>query len=250
MTIGILGKKLGMTQIFEEDGKVFPATVIEAGPCKILQIKTKENDGYTAIQCGFEKQKESRITKPLKGHLNKSKSGPVKMIKEFRLIDEEIQNYKEGQELKVSLFRVGDFVDICGISKGKGFQGVMKRWNFSGHPASHGSTIHRAPGSIGASADPSRVFKGQHMAGQMGAKQVTVQNLKVIKIDAENNLLLVKGAVPGSKGSNLVIRLALKKPNRPPAPKAEDNQQAAEEPQEDAPKKEQPKKEAEKQDKK
>jgi len=220
MAIGILGKKLGMTQVFEEDGKVYPVTIIEAGPCKVLQIKSKDNDGYTALQCGFGKQKESRISNPFKGHLKKSKSEPVKFVKEIRLSEEEIATYKEGDELKVDLFRVGDFVDVRGISIGKGFQGVMKRWNFKGHPASHGSTIHRAPGSIGASADPARVFKGHHMAGRMGGKRVTIQNIKVLKIDTENNLLIVKGAIPGSKGSNLLIKLALKKTDRPPAPEA------------------------------
>jgi large subunit ribosomal protein L3 len=223
MAIGILGKKMGMTQIFEEDGKVYPATVVEAGPCKILQLKTQDKEGYTALQCGFGKQKESRITKPLKGHLKKSNSEPVKFVKEIRLTQEEAAEYKAGDELKVDLFRAGDFVDITGVSIGKGFQGVMKRWNFRGHPASHGSTIHRAPGSIGASADPSRVFKGQHMAGRMGGKQVTVQNVKVLKIDTENNLLILKGSIPGAKGSNLLIKLAKKKTERPPAPQVADN---------------------------
>lgn len=220
MAIGILGKKLGMTQVFEEDGKVYPATVIEAGPCKVLQIKSRDKDGYTALQCGFEKQKESRISNPFKGHLKKTKSEPVKFVKEIKLNEEEAAAYKAGDELKVGLFRVGDFVDVTGVSIGKGFQGVMKRWNFKGHPASHGSTIHRAPGSIGASSDPSRVFKGHHMAGRMGGKQVTIQNIKVIKIDTENNLLIVKGAIPGAKESKLLIKLARKKPNRPPVPEA------------------------------
>ncbi len=229
MAIGILGKKLGMTQVFEEDGKVYPATVIEAGPCKVLQIKSRDKDGYTALQCGFEKQKESRISNPFKGHLKKTKSEPVKFVKEIRLNEEEAAVYKAGDELKVDLFRVGDFVDVTGVSIGKGFQGVMKRWNFKGHPASHGSTIHRAPGSIGASSDPSRVFKGHHMAGRMGGKQVTIQNIKVIKIDTENNLLIVKGAIPGAKESKLLIKLARKKPNRPPvseAPKADAGSEA------------------------
>ncbi len=220
MAIGILGKKLGMTQVFEEDGKVYPATVIEAGPCRVLQIKNRDKDGYTALQCGFEKQKESRITNPFKGHLKKTKSDPVKFVKEIRQSEEEAAAYKAGDELRVNLFRVGDFVDVTGVSIGKGFQGVMKRWNFKGHPASHGSTIHRAPGSIGASSDPSRVFKGHHMAGRMGGKQITVQNIKVIKIDIENNLLIVKGAIPGAKGSNLLIKLAKKKTERPPVPEA------------------------------
>lgn len=211
MSIGLLGKKIGMTQIFMENGRLLPVTVIETGPCSVLQVKIKEKDGYDAIQYGFDKQKESRLKKSCLSKFKKIKVAPVKFIREICLKEEEKGKYKIGDEVKVDIFQVGDFVDIAGVSIGKGFQGVMKRWNFKGHPASHGATIHRAPGSIGASATPSRVVKGKKMPGRMGHDKVTTQNLKVLKVDKENNLLMIKGAVPGSKGGYLIIRLAKKK---------------------------------------
>ena len=211
MAIGLLGKKLGMTQIFKEDGKIVPATVIEAGPCYVLQVKGGEKDGYRALQCGFDSQKESRVNKPLLGRFKKADVKPLKFIKEIRVGEADESKYKAGDELKVDLFNVGDFVDITGTSIGKGFQGVMKRWNFKGHPASHGAKVHRTPGSIGASASPSRVFRGKHLPGRMGGKRITTQNMKVLKVDKDSNLLVVKGAVSGSKNSYLVIKPALKK---------------------------------------
>ncbi len=211
MAIGLLGKKIGMTQIFRDNGEAVGATVIEAGPCYVLQIKTKDKEGYSALQIGYEKQKEKHLNKPLLGRFKKINLKPLKIIKEVRISEEEQDRYKIGDEVKVDIFEIGDFVDVAGISIGKGFQGVMKRWSFSGHPASHGSTIHRAPGSIGASSTPSRVFKGQHMPGRMGNKTVTIQNLEVLDVDVDNNLLVVKGSVPGSKRGYLVIRQARKK---------------------------------------
>ncbi len=209
MTIGILGKKLGMTQIFQEDGKLIPVTVIEAGPCPVLQVKDESTDGYRAVQIGFGQTKENRTTKPLLGHFKKAKAGPVKFIKEIRLDPE--QKYEAGQKIEVDIFQIGNFVDISSISKGKGFQGGVKRWHWKGGPKSHGSMQHRRAGSIGASSDPSRVFKGKHMPGRMGGKKVTVQNLQVVKVDKENSLLLVKGHVSGADGQFLVIKLAKKK---------------------------------------
>jgi len=211
MAIGLLGKKIGMTQIFRDNGEAVAATVIEAGPCYVLQIKTKGKEGYSALQIGYEEQKEKRFNKPLLGKFKKINLKPLKIIKEVRIDEEEQDRYKIGDEIKTDIFEIGDFVDVTGTSIGKGFQGVVKRWGFSGHPASHGSTIHRAPGSIGASSTPSRVFKGQHMPGRMGNKTITIQNLEVLDVDVDNNLLVVKGSIPGSKGSYLMIRQAKKK---------------------------------------
>ena len=206
---GLLGKKIGMTQIFREDGQVIPVTVIESGPCSILQIKTKEKDGYNAIQLGFEEVAETKIKKPLKNKFKKIKVKPTKLIREIKVSDPE--NYKIGQNLEVTQFAPGDFVDIIGTSIGKGFQGGIKRWNWSGGPESHGSMSHRAPGSIGASAYPSRVYKGHHLPGHMGNKRTTIQNLEVVKIDKDNCLLAVKGSVPGHKNCYLIIKRAKKK---------------------------------------
>ena len=209
MIQGLLGKKLGMTQIFNQEGNIVPVTVIEAGPCPILQIKTVEKDGYSAIQVGFEARKESRVNKPLTGHFKKAGVKPKHYIREFSV--EKPEDYKIGQDILLDIFAVSDAVDIIGVSIGKGFQGGMKRHNWSGGPESHGSMHHRAPGSVGASSDPSRTYKGQKLPGRMGNARVTVQNLEVMSIDKDNNLLVVKGAVPGSDGGLLVIRKGKKK---------------------------------------
>jgi large subunit ribosomal protein L3 len=201
--IGLLGKKIGMTQVFSEDGRMVGVTAIEAGPCPVLAIKEKN------IQIGFDLVKESRVKKPLLGYFKKLNVAPRKFI--IELPKEAGRVYKVGEELKADLFKPGDFVDVIGTSIGKGFQGGMKRWHWKGGPRTHGSTSHRRVGSIGSSTSPGRVFKGHHMPGHMGNQRVTLQNLKVIKTDLENNILLVKGAVPGHKNSYLIIRGAKKK---------------------------------------
>ena len=203
--VGILGKKLGMTQIFSEDGLAIPVTIVEAGPCKVVQVKTLENDGYSAVQLGFEKKPERLVNKPMMGHFRKHKVEPFRFLREFRDFPEE---YCEvGKEVTVEVFEEGNIVKVTGISKGKGFQGVVKRHGFGGGPRTHGQSDRlRAPGSIGASAFPSRVIKGLRMAGRMGGKQVTVKGLTIVKIDKENNLLFIKGAVPGARNSLLIIQ--------------------------------------------
>ena len=207
--MAILGKKIGMTQIFE-DGKVVPVTVIEAGPNFVLQTKTAEKDGYVAIQVGFDEKREKNTTKPLMGIFNKAGVKPQRFVKEFRV--ESVDAYALGQEIKVDVLANAEFVDITGTSKGKGTAGVMKRHNFGGNRATHGvSRNHRLGGSIGNSSTPGEVYKGRKMAGRLGNEKVTVQNLKVVRVDVENNLLLVKGAVPGAKNGYLTIKAALKK---------------------------------------
>lgn len=209
MSIGILGKKVGMTRLFGEHGEVIPVTVIEAGPCHIVQVKSKATDGYEAIQIGFSQKKEGAVNKPAQGHFRKANVPPLKFLREFRLEEaDDIENFQVGEQLKVDIFSEGEVVDISGISKGKGFSGVMKRWGFKGGKATHGAETHRAPGSIGASASPSRVFKDLPMAGRMGGKRVTVQNLEVVQADLERNLLVVKGSVPGPRNGIIVIRKA------------------------------------------
>lgn len=206
---GILAKKIGMTQIFE-DGKFIPVTVIEAGPNFVLQKKTVENDGYTALQLGFDEKKEKNTTKPVMGIFKKAGVNPQRFVKELRV--DSVEGYELGQEIKVDVLAGVEFVDITGTSKGKGTSGVMKRHGFGGNRASHGvSRNHRLGGSIGMSTWPGKVLKGKRMAGQYGNETVTVQNLKVVKVDAENNLLLIKGAVPGSKNSYIVVKPAVKK---------------------------------------
>lgn len=205
---GILGKKIGMTQFFTEQGVLVPATLIEAGPCIVLQVKNTAKDKYLAIKLGFDNKKESRTNKADLGSFKKADSNPKRYIKEMRLDPSE--EYKVGQEIKVDIFKEGEFVDITGISKGKGFQGGMKRWNWTAGKGGHGSMHHRQPGSIGASSFPSRVFKGHHMPGHLGAERITVQSLKILKIDNANNLLLVNGATPGHNNSYLVIKKAKK----------------------------------------
>ena len=202
---GIIGKKIGMTSLFDESGKNIPCTVIQAGPCSVLQVRTEEVDGYSAIQLGFDDKSEKNVGKALAGHFKKAGSTPKAKLVEFR---NGFENVSLGDEVKVNLFAEGEFVDVTGTSKGKGFQGVVKRHGFGGvMQATHGQHNRlRAPGSIGAGSDPSRVFKGMRMAGRMGGKQVTVQNLQVLKVDKEQNLLIVKGAVPGAKNSYVIIR--------------------------------------------
>ncbi|AJA49731.1 50S ribosomal protein L3 [Clostridium pasteurianum DSM 525 = ATCC 6013] len=208
MKKAILGKKLGMTQIFNEAGKIVPVTVIEAGPCVVLQKKTIENDGYQAIQVGFYDTREKLINKPLKGHFEKSGSSVKKFIKEFRL--EDINAYELGAEIKVDTFTAGEKVDVSGISKGKGFQGTIRRWNGHRGPTTHGSKFHRAVGSMGASSDPSRTFKNKKMPGHMGHVNTTVLNLEVAKVIPEKNVILIKGGVPGPNKGFLVIRNSVK----------------------------------------
>ena len=205
--VGIIGKKIGMTSIYNEQGKLIPCTVVQAGPCVVTQIRTQSVDGYSAIQIGYGEKKEKSTTNALKGHFKKADTTPKIKLVEFRLDESDGQEIKLGQEINVNIFNENDFVDVTGTSKGKGFQGVVKRHNFGGvMQASHGQHNRlRAPGSIGAGSDPSRVFKGMKMAGRMGGKRVTVQNLVVLKIDQEKNLLLIKGAVPGHKNSLVII---------------------------------------------
>jgi len=209
MKKGLIGKKIGMTQIFDENGKVIPVTVVEAGPCSVTQIKTMENDGYEAIQVGFGDVKVSRVNKPMKGHFDKADVAPKKTLKEFRL--ESIADIKVGDILKADTFEVGEVVDVKGTSKGHGTAGAIKRWNFSRLRMTHGTgPNHRHAGSLGACSSPSRVFKGKKMAGHYGHETVTVQNLKIAKVDAENNLIAIKGAIPGPKGGIVVIADAVK----------------------------------------
>ena len=206
---GILAKKIGMTQIFE-DGKFIPVTVVEAGPNFVLQKKTVENDGYTALQLGFDEKKEKNTTKPIMGIFKKAGVNPQRFVKELRV--DSVEGFELGQEIKADVLAEVEYVDITGTSKGKGTAGVMKRHNFGGNRASHGvSRNHRLGGSIGMSSWPGKVLKGKRMAGQYGNATVTVQNLKVVKVDVENNLLLIKGAVPGSKNSYIVVKPAVKK---------------------------------------
>jgi len=206
---GILGKKVGMTQIFDEQGIAVPVTLIEAGPCYVTQKKTPDNDGYSAIQMGFEEVPERKLTQSQLGHLKDSKVSPLRYLREFRVSDPEA--YELGQKIDVSAFVEGDHVDVTGTSKGKGFAGVVKRHHFAGGPKTHGQSDRwRAPGSAGAGSTPGRVFKGVRMAGQMGNEQVTVQNLRVALVDADKNLLAVQGAIPGGKNGLVIVREAVK----------------------------------------
>jgi large subunit ribosomal protein L3 len=205
VTKGILGRKMGMTQVFDERSRVVPVTVIEAGPCRISSIKTSENDGYSAIQLSFQEVPERRLSKPEQGHLKKAGVPLARHLMELRLND--VGDFKVGQQIKADIFSKGERADVVGVSKGKGFAGVMKRHNFAGKSASHGTERkHRSPGSVGACATPSRVFKGLRMAGHMGSQRVTQLNLEVIDADADRNLLLVRGAVPGPTGGVVLVR--------------------------------------------
>ena len=204
---GILGRKIGMTQIFTEAGEVVPVTVVEAGPVVVTQVKTIENDGYNAVQVGFVDAKEKSLNKPQKGHLAAANT-LKKHLKEFRV--ESVDAYTVGQEIKADVFAAGEMIDVTGISKGKGFQGPIKRHGQSRGPASHGSRYHRRPGSMGACSYPGRVFKNKKLAGHMGSVKVTVQNLEVVRVDADKNFILVKGAIPGAKGSVVTLKEAVK----------------------------------------
>ena len=208
MKKAILATKIGMTQIFAEDGELIPVTVLQAGPCEVTQVKTVENDGYSAVQVGFQDMREKLSTKPMKGHFEKAGVSVKRFVKEFKLDDAE--NYELGQKITVDVFEAGDKVDATAISKGKGFQGAIKRHGQSRGPMAHGSKFHRHAGSNGACSDPSKVFKGKHMPGHMGNVQVTVQNLEIVRVDTENNLLLVKGAVPGPKKSLVTVKETVK----------------------------------------
>lgn len=210
MQKGLIGKKIGMTQLFDESGKVIPVTVVEAGPCVVVQKKTIENDGYEAVQVGFGDVKVQRVNKPQAGHFKKADVAPKKVLKEFRLADTSALNV--GDILKADVFAAGDRVDVVGTSKGKGTAGAIKRWNFSRLKESHGTgPVARHAGSLGACSDPSRVYKGKKLAGHLGAERVTVQNLDIVKVDAENNLIAVKGAIPGPKGGIVVLADTVKK---------------------------------------
>lgn len=203
---GIIGKKVGMIQIFGKEGEFIPVTVIEAGPCPIVQIKTEEKEGYNALQLAFGQKRKSLFNKSLAGHFEKVKVEPKRVLNEFRM-EKMDKQFKEGQEIKVNLFSVGEKVDISGISKGLGFQGGVRRHKFRGGPKTHGQSDRlRAPGSVGASSYPSRTYKGQRMAGKMGNERVTVSNLEVVGVDVEKNILMIKGAVPGKKNSILLIK--------------------------------------------
>ncbi len=205
----ILGKKLGMTQIFSADGLVVPVTVVEAGPCFVIQVKNKEKDGYNAIVVGYQDKRENLVNKPMKGQFAKANITPKRYVKEFRIKDG--QTYNVGDVIDVSIFNEDELVDVAGTSRGHGFTGTIKRWNFARHRMSHGNgPNHRKPGSIGAAATPGKVFKGKKMSGRMGNERVTVQNLRVVKVDADRNILLIKGSVPGVKGSLLTIKQAVK----------------------------------------
>ncbi|MBO9541475.1 50S ribosomal protein L3 [bacterium] len=209
MSLGILGKKLGMTQIFDANGQVIPVTVVEAGPCFVTQIKTTEKEGYKAIQIGFTDAKAKHLTKGQQGHLKKAGEGKLlRHLKEFRLDD--VSSFSLGQEIKADIFTEGQVIDVIGTSIGKGFAGMMKRFHSGRGPMSHGSKFHRHPGSIGAGTTPQRVYKGVKMPGNMGNEQVTVRHLKVVKVDAEKGILLIKGAIPGAEGGLVTVRPAVK----------------------------------------
>lgn len=207
--IGLIGKKLGMTTIFGEDGTAIPVTVIEAGPCTVTQIKDESKDGYRALQLGYGEVKEKHLNKPQIGHYKKNNVAPKRYVKEFRIDD--VSSYEIGQELKVSIFQAGDYVDVTCLSKGKGFQGVIKRHNFSGGPKTHGSHFKRKPGSIGQCAWPAKVWKGIKLPGQMGNKKVTTQNLCIVDIREDDNLLIIKGNIPGARNGIVKLTASVKK---------------------------------------
>lgn len=212
MKKAIVGKKLGMTQVFTDDGRLVPVTVVEAGPCKVVQKKTMETDGYEAVQVGFETYAENRakklVNQPEAGHFKKAGVEPTRYLRELRL--EDAAQMEVGQEIKADVFAAGDKIDVVGVTKGHGFTGAIYRWNQHTGPMAHGSKYHRGVGSMGANSDPSRVFKNKHMPGHYGVERVTIQNLEVVKVDQERNLLLIKGAVPGPNGSLLLVRNAIK----------------------------------------
>ncbi len=248
MVEGLIGKKIGISRTFDDEGNVVPVTVIKAGPCTVVQKKSREKDGYSAIQLGFVEEKDlKRPTKPQIGHFEKSGLPPTKILREFRF--DERGKIKEGDQFFVDIFEAGEKVHIVGTSKGKGFAGVVKRWGFHGGKATHGSMFHRAPGSVGASAFPSRVVKGKKLPGHMGNERVTVRNLTVVQADKDNNLLVVKGAVPGANGGYLLIKKAsfhldiLSEPEQPKAEQPEPEKTEAKQPKPEESKTEQPKQE-------
>lgn len=208
MEKAILGRKIGMTQLFDAEGKMVPVTVVEAGPCTVVQKKTTETDGYTAVQVGFVDKKEKKVSKPAKGHFDKAKVSYKRYLRELKL--DNANDLNVGDTLKADVFAEGDKVDVSGTSKGKGFQGTVKRWGTHRGPMAHGSGYHRGPGSMGANSSPSRVFKGKRLPGQMGVEKVTIQNLDVVKVDADKNLLLIRGAIPGPKGGLVVVKNSVK----------------------------------------
>lgn len=213
MSVGLIGRKIEMSQVFDSNnGNVIPVTIVEAGPCVVVQKKTQNKEGYNSLQLGFKDVKGTKINKPLSGHFKEASVKFKRYLREFRISD--IDNYEVGQEFKVDVFKEGDYVDVSGISKGKGFAGVVKRYGWKGGKASHGSMFHRAPGSLGQSSEPSRVHKGHGLPGRMGGKYMTTQNLKVIKVDLKQNRLFIKGAVPGRRGGLLTIKKAIKKGNK------------------------------------
>ena len=208
---GILGKKVGMTQVFDESGEVIPVTIIEAGPCFVTQKKTVKQDGYTAIQLGFKEVKPKRLTQPQQGHLRRNNLPPLRHLREIRMSEGEIEDYEEGQKISIGIFEVGEIVDVVGISKGRGFTGVMKRYGFGGGPKTRGqSDRQRSPGSIGQGTTPGRVYKGKRMPGRMGNQRVSAQSLQVVLVDPQRNLLAVKGSVPGARNGLLLIKEARK----------------------------------------
>lgn len=209
MSIGLIGKKIGMTRVYDDQGRATPVTVIAAGGNRVLQVKSKDKDGYDAVQVGFDEQKKQRVSKPQLGHFAKSESEPKRRIREFRL--KEGEQAPESADLSVTLFEAGQIVDVIGRSKGKGFQGVIKRHGFQGQPASHGSMMHRRPGAIGNRSTPGRVWKNMGMPGHMGDERITVQNLRIVQVREEDNVLLVSGAIPGAIGSYVIVRPAKKK---------------------------------------
>lgn len=208
MKKAILAKKIGMIQMFREDGTMIPVTVLQAGPCPVTQVKTVEHDGYSAVQVGFSPIREKLVTKPMMGHFKKAGVAPCRYVREFKL--EDAENYKVGTEIKVDTFEVGDRIDVTGTSKGKGFQGVIKRWNQARGRMTHGSRYHRRVGSMGACSYPGEVFKHKNLPGHMGCEKVTTQNLEVVRVDTERNLLLVKGAVPGHKNGLVSVKNTVK----------------------------------------
>lgn len=211
MRKAIIGRKVGMTQLFAEDGKIIPVTVVEAGPCPVVQVKTVEKDGYTALKLGFMEAKEKSLTKPDLGQFKKAGITPCKVLREVRLDGADAESYKVGDEVKADVFAAGDRVDVVGITKGHGYTGVIKRWNQHRLKETHGvGPVHREPGSMGANSTPSRVFKHKHLAGQYGCERVTVQNLEVVRVDLQRNCILVKGAIPGPKGSVVTIQGSVK----------------------------------------
>lgn len=214
MAIGLLGKKLGMTHVYDEYGRRLAVTAVQAGPCTVLQLREPERHGYRAVQVGFEPAQESKLTRPERGQFQRAKAGLFRHVREFRLPAQgtDGQELAVGQQLTVELFQEYELVDVTGVSIGKGFQGGMKRWGWSGGPATHGSTSHRAPGSIGSTTTPGRVFKGHHLPGHMGADRVTVQNVRIVRRDAERHLLLLEGAIPGAAQGLVFVRRAQKRP--------------------------------------